>query len=262
MIATLTLKQLAANKLRLLATAFAVILGVAFLAGTLILTDTIKGTLNNALADADAGTDAYVRGTSALALGYGESGPPLDAALLDTIRRTSGVDQASIEVFGYAQILDKNGKAVGSVNTGVHGRNWVTVPELNPFTISTGRPPAGPDEIAIDKHSADLADFHVGDRTTVLSTDEPRQTTIVGIVRFGALDTPGASSVVLFDNATAQAVLNEPGEVDAIAVTAQNGVSPDTLVERLAPVVGTSNEVISGATLTSEHQDQIGKAIS
>ena len=262
MIATLTLKQLAANKLRLLATAFAVILGVAFLAGTLILTDTITGTLNNALAEADAGTDAYVRGTSALTLGYGESGPPLDATLLDTIRRTNGVDQASIEVLGYAQILDKHGKAVGSVNTGVHGRNWVTVPELNPFTISSGRAPAGPDEIAIDKRSADLANFHVGDHTTVLSTREPRQATIVGIVRFGALDTPGASSVVLFDDATAQAVLNEPGEVDAISVTAQDGVSSDSLVERLAPVVGASNEVISGATLTTEHQDQIGKDIS
>ena len=163
MITTLTLKQLAANKLRLLATAFAVILGVAFLAGTLILTDTIKGTLDNALAEADAGTDAYVRGTSALTLGYGESGPPLDATLLDTIRHTDGVDQASIDVVGYAQILDKAGKAVGSVNTGVHGMNWVTVPELNPFTISSGRAPAGPDEIAIDKRSADLANFHVGD---------------------------------------------------------------------------------------------------
>src|SRR5450432_2638399 len=109
MITKLTIKQLAANKLRLLATAFAVILGVAFLAGTLILTDTIKGTLDNALANADAGTDAYIRGTSPLTLGYGQSGPPLDVARLDTVRRTDGVDQASIEVFGYAQILDKHG---------------------------------------------------------------------------------------------------------------------------------------------------------
>ena len=74
MITTLTIKQLAANKLRFLATAFAVILGVAFLAGTLILTDTIRGTLNNALSKADSGTDAYIRGTSPLTVGYGQSG--------------------------------------------------------------------------------------------------------------------------------------------------------------------------------------------
>ncbi len=262
MIATLTVKQLAANKLRLLATAFAVILGVAFLSGTLILTDTIRGTLNSALANADAGTDAYVRGASPLRLGYGQSGRPLDAALLDPIRRVDGVGQVSIEVSGYAQIIDKGGKAVGSANTGVLGMNWVTVPQLNPFTINSGRAPAGPDEIVIDKHSASVANLHVGDRTTVLSTGAPRQATIVGIARFGAIDTPGALAVVLFDDVTAQAVLNQPGQVDGIAVTARKGVSPDTLVARLAPVAGASNQVLSGAKLTKEHQDQIGKDIS
>src|SRR5687768_17065708 len=200
MIAKLTIKQLAANKLRFVATAFAVILGVAFLAGTLILTDTIKGTLNSALADANEGIDAYARGSSPLVLGYGESGPPIEASLLDTIRNVDGVDQVSIEVWGYAQILDSAGKAVGTVTTGVLGRNWVTVEALNPFMISSGRAPAGPDEIAIDKHSADLADLQVGDQTTVLSTGEPRPATIVGIAKFGDLDAPGALSVVLFDD--------------------------------------------------------------
>ena len=263
MITTLTIKQLAANKLRFLATAFAVILGVAFLAGTLILTDTIRGTLNNALSKADSGTDAYIRGTSPLTVGYGQNGGrPLDANLVATIRGVDGVDTATAEVTGYAQILDKAGKAIGSGNTGVLGRNWVTVPELNPYTISSGRPPAGPDEIAIDKHSADGAGLRVGDRTTVLSTGAPRPATIVGIVRFGTLDTAGALALVLFDDATAQAVLNRAGQIDAIAVTARDGVSPDELVARLAPVVGAGNEVIAGAQLTKEHQDEIGKGIS
>jgi putative ABC transport system permease protein len=261
MIAKLTIKQLAANKMRLLATAFAVILGVAFLAGTLILTDTIKGTFNTVLANADAGTDAYIRGSSPLGLGYGQSARPIDAALLDTVRGVDGVEQASVVVSGYAQIVDKAGKAVGTPSTGVLGMNWVTVPELNPFKLSSGRAPAGPDEIAIDKHSADMAKLHVGDRTTVLSGGEPRAATIVGVVRFGDVDTPGALSVVLFDDVTAQSVLNEVGQVDAIAVTSLNGVSADTLVTRLAPIVGASNEVISGAKLTKEHQDDINKDV-
>ncbi len=226
MIAKLTLKQLAANKMRLFATAFAVILGVAFLAGTLILTDTIKGTFNTVLANADAGTDAYIRGASPLGLGYGQSARPIDATLLDAVRGVDGVEQASIVVSGYAQILDNAGKAVGTPNTGVLGMNWVTVPELNPFTISSGRAPSGADEVAIDKHSADVAKLHVGDRTTVLSAGEPRPATIVGVVRFGNVDTPGALAIVLFDDITAQAVLNDVGQVDAIAVTARNAVSP------------------------------------
>jgi putative ABC transport system permease protein len=262
MIRTLTIKQLAANKMRLFATAFAVILGVAFLAGTLILTDTIRGTLNGVLAKADAGTDAYVRGASTIELAYGQSAHPIDGSLVDTIRRVDGVDQVSIEVSGYAQILDKAGKAVGTPNTGLIGMNWVTVPELNPFTISSGRAPVGPNEIAIDKHSAKVGKLRVGDRTTVLSAGEPRSATIVGITRFGDVDTPGALSVVLFDNVTAQAVLNAPGQVDGIAVTARPGVSPEVLVTRLAPLVGASNEVISGAQLTKEHQTQLDKNIS
>jgi putative ABC transport system permease protein len=262
MIARLTIKQLVSNKLRLLATAFAVILGVAFLAGTLILTDTIKGTFDNVLAKADAGTDAYIRGASSLDLGYGQSARPLDASVVDTVRGVDGVDRASVVVSGYAQIVDKAGKAVGTVNTGVLGMNWVTVPELNAFALSSGRAPAGPDEVVIDKHSADLADMRVGDHTTVLSSGEPRPATIVGIARFGDVDTPGALSVLLFDDITAQVVLNEVGQVDAIAVTAKDGVSPEALVTRLAPVVGTSNEVISGAQLTKEHQDDIKKDIS
>jgi putative ABC transport system permease protein len=262
MIATLTIKQLAANKMRLLATSFAVILGVAFLAGTLILTDTIQGTFDTLLAKADAGTDAYVRAASPLAIGYGETGRPVDASLLGTVRSVDGVDQASIQVSGYAQILDHAGKAVGSAQTGVLGMNWVTVPELNPFTIDAGRAPAGPGEIVIDKHSAKLSKLGIGDHTTVLSTGEPRPATIVGITRFGDVDTPGGLSVVLFDDITAQAILNQPGQIDAIAVTARAGVEPDALVARIAPIVGATNEVISGVTLTAEHQNDIGKDIS
>ncbi len=280
MIATLTIKQLAANKMRLLATSFAIILGVAFLSGTLILTDTIRGTFDSLLAKADEGTDAYIRATSPLERGYGESSRPLDASLLDTVRSVEGVDQASVQVSGYAQILDRAGKAVGTAQTGVLGMNWVTVPSLNPFTIVAGRAPvhskakwwqfapwwltssAEPVEIAIDKHSADVAKLDVGDRTTVLTSGEPREATVVGITRFGEVDTPGGLSVVLFDDVTAEAVLNKPGEVDAIAVTAGDGIDQDTLVTRLAPIVGAGNEVITGATLTAEHQNDIGKDIS
>ena len=213
------------------------------------------------LSRADAGTAAYVRRPSPITLGFAKSGPPLAAGVLDVVRAVDGVDQASVEVSGYAQVVDGHGKAVGSLATGAVGMNWVTVPALNPFTLAAGRAPIGADEVAIDKHSADTAGLRVGDRTTVLSTGEPRPATIVGIARFAGVDTAGALSIVLFDDVTAQTVLGRPGEVTAIAVTARPGVSPDTLVARLAPVIGTGNEVISGVALTKEHQRQIGKDI-
>src|SRR5678815_5365426 len=99
----LTIKELVAKKLRLLSTALAVLLGVAFLSGTLVLTDTVTKTFDNVLADAHEGTDAYVRGASALDLTFGEQRPRLDEALAADLASTPGVDQMAIHVTGYAQ---------------------------------------------------------------------------------------------------------------------------------------------------------------
>ena len=253
----LTIAEIAANKRRLTATAMAVILGVAFLAGTLILTDTILATFDDLLAEADAGTDAYVRGASPLDGGFGDERPTLDAALVATIGQIDGVEAVAVRVTGYAQILDRQGKAVGDPDSGVLGMSWSPVAELNPFRLVAGRAPSGAGEIVIDKHSADQAGFVVGDTTTVLSTGVPRPATIVGIARFGQADSPGGSAMVLFDADTAQAVLGRAGQVDGIAVTADAGVTSEALAAALRPVVGAGNEVLTGDQLTAEDQAQL-----
>src|SRR5688572_5731440 len=151
----ITLKELAAKKLRLLSTALAVFLGVAFLAGTLVLTDTVMKTFDGVLADAHDGTDAYVRGDSQLDLSFGEQRPRLDSALLDRIREVDGVDQVAINVTGYAQLIDKSGALVGDAqNAPTFGLNWVGVDSLNPYKLAEGRGPVADDEIVIDKNSA------------------------------------------------------------------------------------------------------------
>jgi putative ABC transport system permease protein len=256
----LTLKELAAKKLRLLATALAVIIGVAFLAGTLTLTDTVMHTFDGLLAQADAGTDVYVRGASPLKLGFGDSRPRVDATLADQIRRVDGVDQVATRVSGYAQILDKHGKTIGDPQTGVLGMNWVTVNELNPFRLTSGHEPTNAGEIVIDKHGADTADFHVGDRTTLLTGSEPRPVTIVGIAKFGGADSPGGTAIVLFDDTTAQQFLAEQGQVDGIAVIAATDVTSEALLPRIESLAG-DKEVITGKQLTKEDQDNLHKAI-
>src|SRR5690606_19528383 len=107
---TLTFKELAARKLRLLTTAFAVLLGVAFMAGTLVFTDTIGATFDSALAEADEGVDAYVRTPSQIELGYGEPGPRLDASLARTVAAVDGVDEVALRINGYAQLVDRDGE--------------------------------------------------------------------------------------------------------------------------------------------------------
>ena len=258
----LTIKEIAAKKLRLVATAMAVVLGVAFLSGTLVLTDTVTKTFDTLLADANAGTDAYVRGESPLDLAFGEARPRIDTALVERLRHADGVAEVGVRVTGYAQILDKHGKAVGSTDTGLLGMNWSTVDKLNPFRLTKGHAPTTSDEIVIDKHSADTADFVPGDRTTVLTQGAPREFTIVGVAKFGAADSPGGTAMVLFDDVTAQALLAEPGRVDGASFIASDGISPATLVGNLKPFATDGVEVITGAQLTAEDQESVHENIN
>lgn len=251
---TLTLKELAARKLRLLTTAFAVLLGVAFMSGTLIFTDTIGATFDSALADVDAGVDAYIRTPSDIDTGYGQ-GPRLDASIADTVATIAGVDQVALRINGYARIVGPDGAPVGDIaNNPAFGMNWVTVDHLNPWVISSGNPPANDDEIVIDQASADMSGYQPGDVATVLSKGTPREFTISGVARFGELDSPAGATAVLFTDTTAAEMLATPGAANGIAVTADDGVSQTALTSAITAVVDNDVEVITGATLIADNQ--------
>jgi putative ABC transport system permease protein len=259
----LTIKELAAKKLRLFSTALAVFLGVAFLAGTLVLTDTVMSTFDDILEDAHAGTDAYVRGASPLDLSFGEQRPRIDDALVDTINNIDGVASSAVNITGYAQVVGDDGEPVSETSGApVLGLNWVDVPELNPYEVDQGREPIADDEIVIDKHTASLGDFVPGDSATVLTRGEPQTFTIVGLARFGDADSYGGASSVFFTDDTAQALLSEPGEVDGIAVVADGDVAQADLVARISTVAPGDAEIITGAALTQEDQDAIHEMIS
>jgi putative ABC transport system permease protein len=258
----LTLKELAARKLRLLTTAFAVLLGVAFMAGTIVFTDTIGATFDSVLAEANEGVDAYVRTPSAIDVGYGEPGPRLDASLIDTVASADGVDQAALRINGYAQLAGRDGKPVGDIRQSpAFGSNWIAVDDLNPYDLASGSAPASDDEIVVDKASADKAGYRIGDTATVLTKGEPRQFTIAGIATFGGEDSPAGATAVLFTDATATELLATPGQADAIAVTADPGVSQADLAAAVQAAVGHDVEVITGSTLIEEDQAAVAKDI-
>jgi putative ABC transport system permease protein len=140
---TMTLKELVARKLRLFSTAVAVLLGVAFMAGTLVFTDTIGATFDSVLADANEGVDVYVRTPSPIDLGYGEPGPRLDTTLVDTITGVDGVDETAVVINGYAQVVGPDGEPVGDLaRHPAFASNWVSVADLNPYTLASGTAPA------------------------------------------------------------------------------------------------------------------------
>ena len=167
-----TLKTLAARKLRLLTTSFAVLLGVAFMAGTLVLTDTIGQTFDKLFADVNKGTDAFVRADVAFdSEWFGDQRPRLDSTLVDTISHVDGVAVAEGYTETYAQLVDKDGKPIGNPNMGapVIGATWLTNDDLNPFDLTSGRAPVADDEVVIDKGSANKGHFRAGDSTSVLT---------------------------------------------------------------------------------------------
>jgi putative ABC transport system permease protein len=260
----LTLRELAAKKLRLLTTAIAVMLGVAFMAGTLVLTSTISKTFDGLFTDGYAGTDAYVRSTSEINPEFGMQRPRLDASIVDTISHVDGVAAAEAKVSGYAQLVDADGKPVGDPGQGAptFGETWMTVAELNPYRIAEGHPPTGPDEIVIDRHSAKTGDIHIGDVATVLTKQGADPFTVAGIATFGDADSMGGASAVLFDSTTAQALVAEPGQVDAVAVVADDGVTQQQVNDSIAKVLPTGTEVMTGAEITAETQGDVKEGLS
>ena len=207
-----TLTSLRAKKLRLITTALAVMLGVAFMAGTLVLTDTLGRTFDGLLANANQGTDAYVRSSNAVTDGLISVRPRISASLAQTISHVPGVAGAASYVEGYAQIVGKDGKVLGNPSQGAPtvGASWTTVPELNPYRVVEGTAPSAPTDVVIDKHTADDGDLHVGDQITILSKSNPEVFTITGIAKFGTADSMGGTQASLFASDTAQRLLSRP----------------------------------------------------
>jgi len=259
-----TWKSLLGHKFRFVATALAVTLGVAFTAGTLVLTDTIRTTFDNLFANVYQGTDAVVRAKAAF------EGPPgagtqrgrVDAALVDTVRGVEGVAAAEGDVGGYARLIGKDGQALGNPATGAPalGLSWTENNALNTFTLVSGAAPSRDDEVVIDRKSARDGDINVGDTTTVLVTGPPQRVRIAGIARFGNADSPGGATIVAFKRAVAQRLIGEPGKYDSVSVLAASGVSQTELARRLSAVLPPGTEALTGAAITAETQSQMADA--
>ncbi len=259
----LTFKELLAKKLRLLTTALAVMLGVAFMAGTLVLTDTMNSTFDGLLSSAYSGTDAYVRGESALGNSTAQA-PHISQGVVDAVAASADVDVAFGFITGYAQLVDHHGKAVGNPGRGAPtmGETWITDDELNPYELSAGRAPTAHGEVVIDRHSAQTAHFVLGERVRVLTKEGSDMFTIVGIARFGDADSAGGASAVLFTVDDAQTYVSEPGQFSSVLVRSATAISQADLAASIAPNLPSGVEVLTGAQITKETQDDIKEGMS
>ena len=261
----MSLKSMLAHRRRLAATAVAVILGVALITGTLVLTDTISQTFGGLYTTAYQGTDAVVRAQAAFT-GIQNSGaqrPPVDAGLVASLRTVQGVAADQGEIFGYTRLIGKNGQALGNPNNGppVLGGNWGQVAALNPYHLVAGHAPQAAGQVVIDAKSARDGHLAVGDTTTVLATGPPQRVQVAGIAGFGSADSPGGASVVLFTTPVAQRLLAAPGKFGTIAFVARPGVSQTQLVRNLRAALPAGLEAVTGQQAASEDRSSTLNAI-
>jgi putative ABC transport system permease protein len=265
-----TRRGLASNKIRFLLTAIAVVLGVAFVSGTLVLTATIQKTFNDLFANIYKTTDAVVRSQQVLSSDFGAGQRPnVPESLLATVRGAPGVQEAIGDVqIPYAQVVDKDGNAVGNPGQGAPtlGFGYHPNSQLSVFHLVDGRGPTSDDEIALDKHTADAANVKIGDKVKILTIAAPKTYRLVGIVRFGNADSLAGASATLFTLKRAQVLANAVGQFTQISVKAAPGVSQTQLQQNILETVVAANfgqfEVLTGKQITKENQDAIQKQLS
>lgn len=257
-----TIRNILGHKLRLLTTGLAVAIGVAFMAGTQVFTATMAHTFDEMFTSAYAKTDAMVRANATFEANGFEQRPRIDESMVATLEAVDGVALAQPDVWGYAQLVDRDGEPIGMPGAGppTVGANW-SDEALNTWTLVDGRGPDADDEVVVDKGVADKGDYWVGDRVTVLVTGAPLEVTITGVATIGGADSPGGASFVMFTTKAAQAHVGERGKVDSVSLAAGEGVSQEELVERVQAVLPDGMEALTGAAVTEENQDAMATAL-
>lgn len=256
------LANLRAHKARMLLSSITVLLGVGFVAGTLIFTDSIKQSFYDSFARQAKNVDAAITPAGGLKVSSIENQQDkktVSPAALDAVRNLPDVASAEGRILGPAPILDKTGKVVKENGATGVGVAFPADAELGYFDFAAGRAPRAAGEVALDKATADDRHFALGDPVTVIDHgDQPETFHLVGIFDTSTDKTYAGQTVAGFDTATALRVTGSAG-YDQIAVRAKAGVSQDHLVTEIKdlPVLDGSGDTFhTGAQLRTELADQ------
>ena len=251
------LRGLAGRKLRASLTAIAIILGVAMVSGTYVLTDTIDKAFKNIFSETYANTDAVVSGKAADIDFQGDSAetPPIDQTLLPKVRALPDVAAATGSVIDdtNTKILQKNGKAVNTNGAPSFGFGIdPTQSEFNPLKLLEGTWPQGPGEVVIDANTADEQGYKIGDTVPIATLKPVRPFKLVGLAQYGDVSSIGSATFTVFTIPEAQELLDRPGEFDTIAVAGKDGVSQQALADEIKPILPKTAQVRTGEAQAKE----------
>ncbi|MGW4083379.1 ABC transporter permease [Streptomyces sp. NPDC004822] len=255
------LRNVLAHKARLLMTVLAVMLGVAFVSGTLVFADTLSNAFRNQ--SAKSYDDVAVAVTSYASPDDPDEEPGLSARTIEKIAAVDGVASARGRVEGFAGVADPDGKLIG-VGWSNKGSNFAPGKdgEDSAYTFTEGSGPVKDDQIALDRDSASKGEYEVGDRVRVATNGPVKEYTLSGVftTEDGAVNAGG--SLVLFDTAVAQKQYLKPGYFESATVTAAPGASDAKILDAVKPLLPEHAEARTGQALADEQADDIERGMS
>ena len=257
-----TIKGLLAHKLRLALTALAIVLGVTFISGTFVLTDTLHNTFSNLFGNIYSKIDFQVRGVAQLGNGGNAVRNELPESLLATVRAVPGVAAADGQVTGYAQFISHDGKAIQTGGAPTLAVSFNPDPQFSSLHLIAGGAPATADDVVMDAGTAQKYGFSVGQQVRILTTGPTRTFTITGIAEFGTANNLAGATLAAFTLPTVQAIAQEPGQLDNINIVTAPGASKPAVQQAIAKVLPPGVQVVTGQTVVNESTSSIDQALS
>jgi putative ABC transport system permease protein len=258
---TVTIKGLLAHKLRLALTALAIVLGVTFISGTFVLTDTLHNTFSVLFGNVYQKVDFQVRGVAQLGSGANATRNELPESLLATVRHVPGVAAAEGEVEGYAQFIARDGKAIQTGGAPTLSVSFDSDQQLSSLRLIAGGPPVTSDDVVMDAGTAQKYGFAVGQQVRILTIGATRTFTITGIAQFGTANNLAGATLAAFTLPTAQAIAQEPGQLDDINVLTSPGASKPAVQRAIASVLPRGVQVVTGQTVANENTSSVNQAL-
>ena len=259
---TIALRSIVARWGRIVLTALAIVASTAFLSGTFIFRDTVEQTFDALYADLYERVDVYVQSSNTVELAFGfESRDRLPSSIVQQIAAVDGVADAQAFVEDDVVVIDRDGNPVERP-TGPTEGGTINDGELSVWKVLDGRRPTADGEVALERQTASDAEVGVGDSVKLNANGGSREFTVVGIVAYNDVASPGNGTWALFDEATAEAFVGRPGFVDAVLVRGDGSVSGTELAARVQATLDPEvAEALTRTQITDQQQTEVGKAL-
>jgi putative ABC transport system permease protein len=261
------LKGLAFRKVRALLTALAVVLGVAMVSGTYVLTDSIQRAFDGIFTGSYEDTSAVISGKQVVE--FSTSGKTtVPESLLPTVRGVEGVQQAEGAIFDLqsegntVKLYDDKGEAAGNSQSPSFGFGFNgDADRFNPLKLVDGEWAAGSSQVVIDQATAEAQGWAIGDRIRAAAEGPAKEFTVTGIATLGDVQSLGGATLAVFDLSTAQQLLNKEGQLDTIFLASDEGFTPEQLTTGIEPVLPASAQVRTGEQQAGADSEGISEGV-